>query len=207
MLCRKGQGSGFVSCTMAEIMTFTPVVSPAVMCNVGIPEPVLRMWGWLREGTIYFLQFHRGQHTTAQIEAAQRSLLQYACEAQRAFKHKLCTLLLHRAVVHIPWQAQKMGCTAFAAEWWGERCVQDIKQDTVGHSTKDAPLSALNMQLQRQALATAECLRPQVLALGPERRQPVGSTDGNGAVGVQLLGVLVEARPGKANAEHESEVC
>jgi hypothetical protein len=113
---------------------------------------------------MYFLQFHHGWHSMGQNEAAQLSLLQYACEAQHAFQHRLCTLLLHRAVVHIPWQAKNMGCTAFAAELWGERCVQDIKQDTMGHATKDASLNAMNMQLQRQALATAECLGPQVLA-------------------------------------------
>jgi hypothetical protein len=81
-----------------------------------------------------------------------------------------------------------------------------MKQDTVGHATKNAPPSAMNMQLQRQALATAECLRPQVLALRPEQRQPAGSTD-DGDEGVKLQGVLVEARHGRANPEHKSEVC
>jgi hypothetical protein len=102
--------------------------------------------------------------------------------------------------------SSEYGVHCISAEWWGERCVSDIQQDTVGHSAKNAPLSAMNMQLQRHALDAAECLKPQVLALGLERRQPVGSTDVDVALGVQLCGVLVEARPGTANTEQEFEV-
>jgi hypothetical protein len=72
---------------MAEIITFTSVVSLAVMFNVRIPEQLMRMWWWLRMATMYFLQFHYGQHSMGQIKAAQLSFLQYACEAQHAFQH------------------------------------------------------------------------------------------------------------------------
>lgn len=74
---------------------------------------IVRLWAHLRKYALHFLQYLPGQHTVTQIREAQNELYCFAVLAERHLQGQLLTLLLHRAVVHIPEQAIALGPTAF----------------------------------------------------------------------------------------------
>lgn len=63
---------------------------------------ILQMWCHFRAYALYFMQYRAGQHTAYQIRAAQAHLYRFAWLVEVHLHGKLLTLLLHRAVVHIP---------------------------------------------------------------------------------------------------------
>lgn len=94
------------------------------------------MWGQLRTYALFFLQYRAGQHTEQQIRAAQNQLFRYAQFAEQHLQGRLLTVLLHRAVVHIPEQVLNGIPGAYAREDWGERCIRRVKGGITGHASR-----------------------------------------------------------------------
>ena len=168
-------------------------VSGAVVFQMFKDEihPVIsKMWLHLRPYALYFLQYRTGQHTVSQIREAQLQLYKYAVLAETHLQGKLLTLLLHRAVVHIPEQALQIGPTAAYREDWGERAIRAAKGPTTGHAMRRPAQAAANKTLVTMSLGLAKMEDNQVDM--PLRRDPVPvrsqerTTDRLDEYGVQL---------------------
>lgn len=126
---------------------------------------IKQMWTHLRRYTLYFLQYRTGQHTRSQIRAAQNELVQYAeCAARYKFG-KLVTLLLHRAIYHIPAQVEMMLPGAYMREDWGERCVRRTKRYITGHATKHSARASAQCCSDEMTLRANEALEGEAEAL------------------------------------------
>ena len=151
---------------------------------------ILKMWQHMRTYALYFLQYRTGQHTVAQIRMAQQHMYLYAVLAETHLQGKLLTLLLHRAVVHIPEQALQIGPTAAYREDWGERGIRAAKGPTTGHAMRRPAQAAANKTLLTLSLGLAKMEDNDVDM--PLRRRPAQAggqackTDCMDEYGVQL---------------------
>lgn len=120
------------------------------------------MWARLRTFALFFLQYRPGQHTVAQIRAVQNLLFQYAEFAEANLGGKLLTVLLHRAVVHLPeWVIDALP-GAFVREDWGERDVRRCKAGITGHATKKVAEAAASLCCTEMGLANARVEHPEL---------------------------------------------
>lgn len=145
MLC---SNSGYM--TMSDWLTWMEVVAPWVLLDVGIDDRILEMWTHLRNGLMYHLRYHPGQHTPERIAQAQLELLKYATLVEEAFGHAkkaLVTHQLHVVVVHFAEQALLWGPLAFALEMWVERLMQEFKRITKYRTTRCACFPFVQMML------------------------------------------------------------
>lgn len=74
---------------MEDWMAFTETFSLFLLHDLlwseedeGVRVVFEEMWGKLRTAVLYFMRFDEGQHTTDQIVAAQKALLEYAQQAE-----------------------------------------------------------------------------------------------------------------------------
>lgn len=124
---------------MSDWVTWMEVVAPYQLQECGIDERILRMWHNLRTGLMAVFRYQPGQHTQANIDAWQNSLLAYARQASKTFgiaRKALVTHQLHVLVVHFPEQARIWGPLCFTAEWWGEQMMQRFKRITKYRTTR-----------------------------------------------------------------------
>lgn len=145
--------------TMEDRLIWADTVSSYVLHDSGIDRRILEMWGHLRKATVYFMRYQPGQHREDYIEEAQRELFQYAALVQEYFGgNELLTYQLHACMAHVAAQARHSGPTAFAGEWWLERCMQVFKRITKYRSTRHPECVGTNHFLAVQALdRTAYC--------------------------------------------------
>lgn len=169
--------------TMEDKLGWTDCVSAYALFQAGVDPEILEMWGHLKKATIYFMRFQHNQHQEEYIREAQDSLLKYATLVQEAFgTRELMTFQLHTCMAHIADQARHCGPTAFAGEWWLERCMQVFKRITKYRSTRHPECVGTNHFLAHQALEKAAG-RPGAAALldaiSPEgkRRRRTGIQD------------------------------
>lgn len=152
--------------TMSDWQVFIAAVSPVVCSDVTFPAAVMELWAPLREALMYFTRYHHGQHSDTRIADAQHALLQYACLAEQKFKlHKLTTLQLHSAVVHLADMVRAYGPAAFRMEFWVERMMQVLKRVTKFRTTCSPELVAVNAWLLQIALMRMEGREPGVASL------------------------------------------
>lgn len=67
--------------------------------------------------------------------------------------HKLTTMQLHSAVVHLTDMVKAYGPTAFRMEFWVERMMQELKRVTKFRTSCSPELVAVNAALLKRALA------------------------------------------------------
>jgi hypothetical protein len=117
--------------TMEEWVLFITQISCLVLHDTGVPANVLQLWAPLQRALTYFLSYRPGQHHHVAWDGAQNDLLQYARLAEEMFRmHKLLTVQLHSAVVHLVESVEQCGPSAFRCEWWVERMCQLLKRMT-----------------------------------------------------------------------------
>lgn len=151
---------------MEDKLTWADTVSAYALHEAGVDERIMQMWGHLRKATIYFMRYQYGQHQEAYIDEAQEALFQYTCLVQEYFgMNELMTFQLHTCLVHVADQARRCGPTAFAGEWWLERCMQVFKRITKYRSTRHPECVGANHFLAVQALNTIPCGRPMATRL------------------------------------------
>jgi hypothetical protein len=160
---------------------------------------ILQMWEHFRTYALYFLQYRVGQHTERQIRAAQNHLFAYAELAEKHLEGKLLTLLLHRAVCHIPDEALHVIPTAFNKEDYGERDVRRTKGPNTGHGLRRPAQAAANRCCMDMSLELCRVEMPDIAApiMPVKRRRAAKKTDRGDAHGVQLLEGLSEANTGE----------
>lgn len=135
------------------------------------------MWGHLRTAVVYFMRYQEGQHQPEHIDAAQDALFQYSVLVQEHFDtNHLMTFQLHTCMAHVAEQARLCGPTAFAAEWWLERCMQVFKRITKYRSTRHPECVGTNHFLAVQALDKIASCCPQSTALLDKIDPPAGRT-------------------------------
>ena len=182
---------------MAFIEVSGPVAFHAVKDKI---HPLaLEMWGRFRTYAMYFLRYREGQHSPPQVRAAQEQLLGYAVLVEKHLCGKLLTMLLHRAVVHVPEQALAIGPTAWYREEWLERGVRKAKSYTTNHSTRNPALHATNVCLVDMGLQLCKLRQPDIDAHITPDVQARGDgklDDGDDVHGVCLLGPLVAGDKG-----------
>jgi hypothetical protein len=152
--------------TMDEWVLFITQLSGLALHDSGVPAKVLQIWAPLQRALTYFLSYRPGQHHEAAWDAAQRDLLQYARLAEEMFgMHRLLTVQLHTAVVHLVDFVEMCGPSAFRCEWWVERMCQLLKRITKYRTGRCAEATASkNLQIGK-ACNTTESNCPQVLRL------------------------------------------
>lgn len=151
---------------------------------------------------MYFLYYRQGQHSLAQIRHAQSHLVKFAIFAESQMKGRLCSLLLHRASVHIPKQVHDTLPGAYMREDFGERSIRTTKHKITHAATRDAARASadcclLEMCLRRQKRMNPDIDEPMARWLAGKK---VRHTDAGGADGVQLH-QLHQAYTGAANDE------
>jgi hypothetical protein len=138
---------------MSDWLVFITVVSPLVCSATNFPPEVMKLWAPLRRALLYFLRYSHGQHTAAQWNKARDDLLCYARLAEKEFgMHRLLTLQLHSAVVHLVDMVQAYGPAAFRMEFWVERMMQLLKRVTKYRTACSPELVAVNAWLLQRAL-------------------------------------------------------
>lgn len=139
--------------TMEDRLVWADTVASHVLLESGIDERILEMWGHLKKAAVYFLRYQPGQHQEHYIDEAQEELFQYARLVQWYFGgNELLTYQLHACMAHVAAQARHSGPTAFAGEWWLERCMQVFKRITKYRSTRHPECVGTNHFLAVQAL-------------------------------------------------------
>lgn len=139
---------------MSDWIVFLDTVSPLVLSGASFPRKVMQMWIPLRRALLYYVRYREGQHHEVHWTAARNDLLQYAALAEKNFgMHKLTTLQLHSAVVHLTDMVKSYGPAAFRMEFWVERMMQEFKQVTKFRTSCSPELVATNAWLLRRALA------------------------------------------------------
>lgn len=159
------RGAAISNWIFEETHTFMEVSGALAfwMVRDDIPcKGILKMWGWLRSYAIFFLQYRPGQHTIAQIRAAQQQLYQYASYAQQHLGGRLMTVLLHRAVVHIPEQVIYGVPSAYMREDWGERCIRRVKGAVKGHAMNKVAAAAAARCCMDMQLADLRTRHPEL---------------------------------------------
>lgn len=149
-----------------EMATFVEITGAAMFWYIrddpGMHPLIVEMWSHFRCYALYFMQYRAGQHTTHQIRAAQAHLYRFAWLAEVHLQGKLLTLLLHRAVVHIPEQVMYGLPGAFLGEAWGERCVRRVKGRITGASTKETARASATVCLTEMALRELAVQNPGI---------------------------------------------
>lgn len=185
-------------------MTFLEVSGPLAFHHVAdeIHPLIMTMWEHMRTYSMYFLRYRPGQHTVPQIRAAQNELHQYAKLAEEHLGDHLQSVLLHRAVVHIPEQAIRFGPTAFKLEEWLERDVRRCKRAITNHSTRAPAKHATNVCLKEVGLEVCKAdpahFHIERHLKKADKEPAVGSQDETDEHGVCLLGRLRKGTLGKA---------
>ena len=187
-----------------ELNTFIEITGAIrfYVARAEIHPGILKMWSHLRKFTLYFLHYRPGQHTDAQIRAAQRELFQFGEYAERNLKCKMLTCLVHRCFAHIPDQVSGTLPGAFLREDWGERLIRHTKGRITGHDTKETERAAAGVCLDEMALRITQKRYPGVdgplLAIEPQgSSRPRDSGDDYGT----LLHSLWPAYTGEDNDE------
>lgn len=161
--------------TMEDKLTWADTVAAYALHEVGVDERILEMWGHLHTATVYFMRYQEGQHEQEHIDAAQEALFQYSVLVQQHFgTNELMTFQLHTCMAHVAEQARHCGPTAFAAEWWLERCMQVFKRITKYRSTRHPECVGTNHFLSVQALDKTASCHPQATALMDIIDPPLG---------------------------------
>ena len=143
--------------TMSDWSVFIAAISPVVCSGASFPASVLELWAPLRHALVYFTRYSDGQHTEARWKEARDSLLEYARLAEQTFcMHKLATMQLHSAVVHLVDMVQAYGPSAFRMEFWVERMMQVLKRVTKFRTSCSPELVAVNCWLLQRALLRLE---------------------------------------------------
>lgn len=151
---------------MEDKMTWADTVAAYALHESGIDARILEMWGHLRSATVYFMRHQFGQHQEKYIDAAQQELFRYSALVQEHFgMNELMTFQLHTCMAHVADQARHCGPTAFAAEWWLERCMQVFKRITKYRSTRHPECVGTNHFLAVQALDKLACCNPRATRL------------------------------------------
>ena len=152
--------------TMYDWIVFITAVSPLVCSGQHFPQEVIDMWAPLREALIYFIRYSDGQHTEERWKRARNNLLKYATLAEKTFAmHKLTTMQLHSAVVHLVDMVQAYGPSAFRMEFWVERMMQVLKRVTKFRTSCSPELVAVNCWLLQRALLRMEANHPGIQEL------------------------------------------
>ena len=152
---------------------WTDTVSFYALHDVGVPDVIMKMWGHLRAGVLYFMRYLQNQHSEEGIKEAQDELFSYEALVQETFgMHELMTHNLHTCVSHVPDQARECGATAFAGEWWLERLMQTFKRVTKYRSSRYPETTAVNHFLKQAALGRIAQEDPTVTSLIDEIRAP-----------------------------------
>lgn len=159
-----------------------------VMLQDVIHKRILDMFGHLRKYTLYFLEYRQGQHTPRQIAAAQQEIAIVAKFAEDHLQGSMITMLMHRAVVHIPEQAMMCGPTAFLCEEFGERCIRRFCSHLAHHSTNDVAKSAAATALREMGLRKQKAEHEDIDAplIRAKAVQPNAWSDKGDAHGTQL---------------------
>lgn len=170
------------NCTMEDKLTWADTVSAYALHEAGVDERILEMWGHLRKATVFFMRYQHGQHQEEFIAEAQDALFQYTSLVQENFgMNELLTFQLHTCLAHVAEQARKCGATAFAGEWWLERCMQVFKRITKYRSTRHPECVGTNHFLAVQALNSIPCRSPTATKLldviSPSERSGRGIRD------------------------------
>ena len=175
-----------------EIATFIEVTGSIAFWTVRhdprMPPRLMEMWEHLRTYAMYFLFYRPGQHTVEQVREAQNHLYKYAVFAETQLGGRLCTVLLHRAVWHIPEQVLLAGPGGFMREDFGERSIRVTKHKITHAATRNAAQASarccvLEMCMRRHKLKNPDIdlpLQRLAQAVVPAR------TDAGGEDGVQL---------------------
>ena len=151
---------------MSDWVTFLRVVSPYVLCNVGLPQDVLRLWTPLRAGAMYFLDYRQGQHQPHLIDAAQSKLCEYAYFAESLIPDtRLSTVQMHNCVVHLAEHVRLYGPSAFRTEFWVERMMQIMKRITKYRTMCSPELVAVATSLLKRALSSAAAVNAEHVVL------------------------------------------
>lgn len=147
-----------------ESNTWMEVVGAVAMWKFAsrIHPGIIKMWGHLRKYAIYFLHYRPGQHTERQIRAAQQELFEYAVYAETHLGGKLLTVLLHRAVVHIPEQVLNGLPGASMREEWGEGCVRRVKRPVKGHAMAKIAQASANVVCDDMGLRLLRTTDPSI---------------------------------------------
>ena len=111
------------------------------------------MWEHIRSFAMYFMYYSPGQHTYLQVREAQNHLFKFAEFAEEHLQDKMCTLLLHRALVHIPKMILRAGPGAFLREDFGERGIRETKHKITHHACSNMA------QASAQCCVLEMCLR------------------------------------------------
>ena len=187
------------------MMAFIEVTGPIAFHHVRnkVHPGILQLWAHFRAYAMFFMRYRDGQHTEPQIRAAQNELFLLAKYAHQHFGGKLMTVLLHRAVVHIPEQALAIGPTAWYNEASGERDIRRTKSKITNHSTRRPAQHAANVCLADMCLELVKVEQPDIDAhMEKPTQQPApGTRDDTDEHGVCLQGPLREANTGEEGDE------
>lgn len=149
---------------------------------------IIEMWAHFRAFALYFLQYRPGQHTRNQIRAAQGRLFKFAAFAEEHLEGRLLTVLLHRAVVHIPEQVIDGLPGAYMREDWGERCVRRTKGRITGHATNRAAQASAATCLTEMGLRICKNQHPDIDAplIAAQQKTVRHKEDAGDSFGAQL---------------------
>lgn len=172
-----------------EVATFLEVTGAISfwVCrdDPAMPPRMVEMWEHLRAYAMYFMFYRPGQHTLEQVRRAQNRLFKFAEFAEEHLQGQLCTLLLHRALVHLPEQVLYAGPGAFMREDFGERAIREVKHKITHHAAKDvaqasAQCCLLEMTLRRlkRTEPDIEAPRSRIQQAKRRRKSDVGGSDG-----------------------------
>lgn len=172
-----------------EVATFLELTGPIAFWSIKsdktVPHRLLEMWEHLHAYALYFLYYTPGQHTLSQIRGAQARLFKFAEFAEEFLNGLLCTLLLHRAQVHIPEQVRDACPGAFMREDFGERSIRSTKHKITHHAAKNAAQASaqccvLEMSLRQHKLRNPDidAYRQKIIAARQLRITDDGGTDG-----------------------------
>lgn len=195
-----------------EIATFLEVTGAIVFWAVRddprLPPHMLQMWSHLRSYAMYFLYYRKGQHTTDQIRLAQSHLLKFAMFAETKLQGRLCSVLLHRASVHVPKQVGDTLPGAFMREDFGERSIRTTKHKITHAATKNAAKASADCCILEMCMRRQKRLHPDIDE--PMKRfrssKKARITDVGGGDGVQLH-QMRDAYIGEENDEVPSVCC
>lgn len=177
-----------------ELNTFVEVTGAACfyVARKEVHPGILKMWSHLRKFTLYFLHYRPGQHTEAQVLAAQQEIFQFGEYAEQHLHCKTLTCLVHRCYAHIPLHVLATMPGAFLREDWGERLVRRTKSRITGHSTQQAARASADVCLIEMGLRLSQHKHPGID--GPLLRiRPVARSrpsDNGDSYGVQLHQLL-----------------
>lgn len=151
---------------MEDRLVWADTVAAYALHEAGVDDRIMEMWGCLKTATVYFMRYMEGQHHPTYIHEAQTALFKYTVLVQEAFgSNELLTLQLHTCMAHAAEQAKLCGPTAYAAEWWLERCMQVFKRITKYRSTRHPECVGTNHFLGVQALDRVAFTCPGATAL------------------------------------------